>query len=716
MAIYRFTMKKTMRSISTWILIILPLVAILGLLLISISSAYQRDWANPNPVLTLDERSDRIISYFRWNWIWLMRILVFFFLFAFAAIKSAHIFRDEIDEGTLLIIVSKPISRWNIFWEKWLALQTNVFLLLTISLWVPVITCSILGIPSGAIKWLFTNIALTWAFSLFIQLIITSLAVMLSLVMGSKGSISLFSLIGVLGFVLWLPSFFLVGVGSLLSGNSIGSKNMDGGLSEYLAFKNDQKNYPLLFDKTYKNFQDNDGNGLYNTFQEYYKNIFNDDYHPYGGLLKVEKRDEISLKNDINLNTYQKITLNSYPKQFLLKDEWLRDYEETDIFRTLSDFKERTNLEQKKAKIRENKDVQKIILNNLDFNKLANRYPFKNILQGTKKITFSIDFKINNDNKIKSFKNNTLFFWQNENEKDILKTDSYDFKKAYHLNYNIENFADFLTRYNSLIETKIQDSNNEILDIKLEDRDKKNLESSGYTDYKNNLQADSLYFTFDYESILKNDTLKKQLYKKLISLIPTQSLESNSNRNLQDKIKNDLLFYKPKSDSFNPILNAFNNSAKLAEQYYRNVKILLENPQIRSQFDGKEIDEIIDLIFANPSDYDFPNILSKLKSTAKTASNIKKNNIISIFNIFEHFEKMFKAIVEPNVSWGPIGLSAPYEISLKFYTGEDGIIYGTLWENSTYRADQIVLFTVYSLITIFSTLSAFALLKFKNLT
>lgn len=722
MAIYRFTMKKTMRSVSTWILIILPLIAILAVLLMNISSAYQRRWNDPIVPLTPDQMSDKLISYFRWNWIWIMRTLVFFFLFAFVSIKSANIFRDEIDEGTLLIIVSKPISRWSIFWEKWLGLQTNVFLLLTISLWIPAFASFAMGIPSGAIKWLFTNIALTWVFSLFIQLIITSLGVMLSLVMGSKGSISLFSLVGVLGFVLWLPSFFLVGVGSLLAGNGQGMGSMDGGLSDYLAFKKDQKNYPLLFDKTYKNFQDNDGNGLYETFKEYYNSISGDGKNPLQ-LLEVSKRDKIIKQEDVKLNvspesgggsdnsSTSSVVYESYVKNFLLKEEWLRDYENIEIFQSFPAM----SIEEKKTEIKNNKTIQDQILKNLDFDKLLSSFPFKGIVKDTKKITFSIHFKTSNDN-LNLFKNDNLFFWQDENEKDILKP--YSYYQTYHLNYDINKFSNFLKKYNGKVEDWIKNTNNEYpTAISIDRDDIDDLKSAGYDDtarkeYNNPI----LYFTFDYEDIKNNPILKNQLFKKLISLIPTQISESSSRTYFEQNIKNDLLFYKPTVDSFNPVLKAFNNSAKLAEQYYQIIKTLADKPEVKSKFEGKESKDIITEILKIDSNYNFPNILSKLEGTSKIAANIKTNNIISIFNIFEHFEKMFKAMVEPNTSWGPIGLSAPYEMSLKFYTGEDGIIYGTLWENSSYRSDQIILFTIYSLITIFSTFSAFALLKFKNLT
>ncbi|WP_368486621.1 ABC transporter permease [Spiroplasma sp. DGKH1] len=57
----------------------------------------------------------------------------------FTAIKTVQTFRDEIDDGTMLILVSKPYSRWRIFREKMLALYLITFYFIIIMTILPLI-------------------------------------------------------------------------------------------------------------------------------------------------------------------------------------------------------------------------------------------------------------------------------------------------------------------------------------------------------------------------------------------------------------------------------------------------------------------------------------------------------------------------------------------------------------------------------------------------
>lgn len=48
------------------------------------------------------------------------------FTSVFAGFKSATMYRDEIEDGTFLVMLSKPITRRKMLFAKWFALQTTI--------------------------------------------------------------------------------------------------------------------------------------------------------------------------------------------------------------------------------------------------------------------------------------------------------------------------------------------------------------------------------------------------------------------------------------------------------------------------------------------------------------------------------------------------------------------------------------------------------------
>lgn len=113
-------------------------------------------------------------------------------LFIFIAIKVTQVFRDEIDDWILLILVSKPVSRTKIWTEKLFALQIMILLFMFLSIFVSGIFIAIPGIGSGAIySKMFPYMLILFGVGIIFDLIISSIAVLLSLVMNSKAIVAI---------------------------------------------------------------------------------------------------------------------------------------------------------------------------------------------------------------------------------------------------------------------------------------------------------------------------------------------------------------------------------------------------------------------------------------------------------------------------------------------------------------------------------------------
>jgi len=111
MSIYKFAIKKYLKSWSTWIIIAISCTTILSIFSALIFPAYS----------TFDFN-----TYTNYYHIGLSAIFVFIIIFGsiFIAFKGVQVFRDELDDGTFLITISKPIKRSSILFWKFLALFT----------------------------------------------------------------------------------------------------------------------------------------------------------------------------------------------------------------------------------------------------------------------------------------------------------------------------------------------------------------------------------------------------------------------------------------------------------------------------------------------------------------------------------------------------------------------------------------------------------------
>lgn len=112
-AVYRYALKKYLKSWSTWV------ICLISILIVVILGGFV-----PFHFKKISTAAD----YARTIVIVVASVSSFISLFTsvFAGFKGATMLRDEADDGTLLIMLSKPITRQKLFFAKWLALQTII--------------------------------------------------------------------------------------------------------------------------------------------------------------------------------------------------------------------------------------------------------------------------------------------------------------------------------------------------------------------------------------------------------------------------------------------------------------------------------------------------------------------------------------------------------------------------------------------------------------
>lgn len=182
MPIFRYTIKKMLLTPSTWIILLITIafITLINTLLLVTSNKFN---------LTPQESFNLYLG--TWKELMFLAFLGLM-LFIFIAIKATQVFRDEIDDGTLLILVSKPVSRTRIWTEKLFALQTTILLFMFFSIFVSSIFIAIPGIGSGAIySKMFPYMWILFAVGIIFGLIISSTAILLSLVMNAKAIVAI---------------------------------------------------------------------------------------------------------------------------------------------------------------------------------------------------------------------------------------------------------------------------------------------------------------------------------------------------------------------------------------------------------------------------------------------------------------------------------------------------------------------------------------------
>ncbi|AGM24922.1 ABC transporter permease [Spiroplasma chrysopicola] len=189
--VFRYSLIKMLKSPSTYVLLAITMVTNANLVLTftGLSRSYG---------INLNEDINQQLSFYLW--------IFFIFYFSFSAMyigfKSVQIIRDELDDGTLLIMASLPITRFKMIFEKWLSLQVICLSYAIIVLFIP----PLFGYTTGEVGQLLTNAiykALPYMFltGIIIQFLLSSVAILLSLIIGSKGVIGVLFILGFLSLI-----------------------------------------------------------------------------------------------------------------------------------------------------------------------------------------------------------------------------------------------------------------------------------------------------------------------------------------------------------------------------------------------------------------------------------------------------------------------------------------------------------------------------------
>ncbi|WP_338965572.1 MULTISPECIES: ABC transporter permease [unclassified Spiroplasma] len=168
----------------------------------------------------------------------------------FIGFKAVQLVRDEIDDGTLLIFSSIPILRTRMIIEKWLALQFLCLVYSVIILLVPPLISLGMG-PKGAAlgKVILSKINFMILTSFILQLFLTTIGILISLGLNSKGVIGILFTVG-----------FLTVIGAMIPFIYNSTKFSDKS-SAYLMQTTDLAKSPVKFNdseliKTYHNILD----------------------------------------------------------------------------------------------------------------------------------------------------------------------------------------------------------------------------------------------------------------------------------------------------------------------------------------------------------------------------------------------------------------------------------------------------------------------------
>ncbi len=184
MIIFKYNLKKYFRTVSTWVLLFL------GIGLVSLFSlTFTNTWPINSTTHNLfweDSNKKAVLNIYT-----LLTPVLVILIALFAAFKSVQLFRDEINEGSLLLVISKPISRKRILMQKWLSLITifGIFILPILATQTTIMLIFIKYRAAHHLIWL----GLMGEFFVLIVffLLISSLALMLSLRLGVKSVLGL---------------------------------------------------------------------------------------------------------------------------------------------------------------------------------------------------------------------------------------------------------------------------------------------------------------------------------------------------------------------------------------------------------------------------------------------------------------------------------------------------------------------------------------------
>lgn len=190
MPIFTYTTKKLLKSPMNFIILILSIFA-LGLFYYLIT--YLSHDAIAKKVDQINRQNINVDWYslykgYFWNgWqLGILSLLISIFLFIFIALNSTKILRDEIDDGTLLILVSKPLGRSRIWVEKVLSLQVIITGFIFFSL---IISSFLLPLPIFGGFWAFRTffpfVFIAFGLILIIEIFVSAISFLISIFLRS---------------------------------------------------------------------------------------------------------------------------------------------------------------------------------------------------------------------------------------------------------------------------------------------------------------------------------------------------------------------------------------------------------------------------------------------------------------------------------------------------------------------------------------------------
>ena len=194
MSVYKYTMTKYAKSWSTWIIMVIAFVIVYTIV---------------GP-LFFGKVTNKIsaIKYESITSIFLGAVISLTLLFAsiFTAFKGAQVYRDEVEDGTFLIVLSKPQSRNQIIFYKWLTYMTFNILFLVVVLLAATLgiviegrtpVYNISGINISIYHNLWKNIGVLFGLGFVILLIFSSISLIISTKLSAGATIGLVIAIGV---------------------------------------------------------------------------------------------------------------------------------------------------------------------------------------------------------------------------------------------------------------------------------------------------------------------------------------------------------------------------------------------------------------------------------------------------------------------------------------------------------------------------------------
>ena len=193
MVIYKYTMLKFLKSTSTWVILFIAFAITFG---ITGPLSFSKVGSNP-------EATD----YHLFTNAFFVGFLLLVILFGsiFIGFKGGQVYKDEVEDGTFLIILSKPQSRSKIILFKWLALSTiSVLFLFTLllSLSLGVAIFGRVAVISNGINisiWhnLPKDLGILFVISFVVIMILSSIALIISTKVSTGATIGMTIAIGV---------------------------------------------------------------------------------------------------------------------------------------------------------------------------------------------------------------------------------------------------------------------------------------------------------------------------------------------------------------------------------------------------------------------------------------------------------------------------------------------------------------------------------------